>query len=212
VARQVKPDEHAARRREILDAALVLMHDKGYARMTIEDVLAKTRISKGALYHYFASKQAILEGIVESMSESTSAALRAIVEDPNLNAIEKFHAYFEWSSVWKAENMTAVITAMRLWRDENALVRQKLTQESMHTTAPLLEAIIRQGHDEGVFDTDHPHEAAVIVTGMGLHLTDAFIDAIGADTSGAHIKGVLAAYYQAFERILGAPTGSLTPS
>lgn len=217
MARQVKPDEHAARRREILDAALRLMHAKGYAQMTIQDVLSEMQMSKGALYHYFGSKQAILEGIVESMSESTSAALRAIVEDPNLNAIEKFHAYFEWSSAWKVENMTAVIIAMRLWRDENALVRQKLSHASMHTTAPLLEAIIRQGCDEGVFDTDYPHEAAVILTGMGLHLADAFIDAIaadgnvGADISGPHIRGVLAAHYQAFERILGATAGSLTP-
>jgi AcrR family transcriptional regulator len=35
MARHVKPDEYAARRREILDAALRLMHDKGYERMTI---------------------------------------------------------------------------------------------------------------------------------------------------------------------------------
>ena len=39
MARQVKPEEHAARRSEILDAALHLMHDKGYAAMTIEDLL-----------------------------------------------------------------------------------------------------------------------------------------------------------------------------
>jgi hypothetical protein len=105
---------------------------------------------------------------------------------------------------------------MRLWRDENnALLRQKLSQGSMRTIAPLLEAIIRQGCEERVFDTLYPREAAVIITGMALHLTDAFIDAleadgaVGADTSGPHIQGVLAAYVQAFERILGAPAGSL---
>ncbi|WP_445271820.1 helix-turn-helix domain-containing protein, partial [Streptomyces sp. DSM 41978] len=69
MARRVKPDEYAARRREILDAALRLIHDKGYERMTIEDVLAKVQMSKGALYHYFGSKQALLEGIVDAMTE-----------------------------------------------------------------------------------------------------------------------------------------------
>lgn len=105
---------------------------------------------------------------------------------------------------------------MRLWRDENnALLRQKLPQESMRTTTPLLESIIRQGCGEGVFDTEYPHEAALIITGMGLHLADAFIDAInadgavGADISGPHVRRVLAAYLQAFERILGAAPGSL---
>ncbi|MGH3577245.1 MAG: TetR family transcriptional regulator, partial [Mycobacterium sp.] len=45
LARQVKPDEHAARRREIFDAALQLIHDKGYDRMTIEDLLSRLQIS-----------------------------------------------------------------------------------------------------------------------------------------------------------------------
>ncbi|MDT0616745.1 helix-turn-helix domain-containing protein, partial [Streptomyces lancefieldiae] len=69
MARQVNPAEHAARRREILDAALRLMHDKGYDAMTIEDLLADLEISKGALYHYFRSKRALLEGVIEQISE-----------------------------------------------------------------------------------------------------------------------------------------------
>jgi AcrR family transcriptional regulator len=219
VARQVKPDEYAARRRTILDATLQLMHDKGYERMTIDDVLAKTGMSKGALYHYFRSKRALLEGIVEAIGEDGLRQLQAVVDDPKLGAIEKLHAYFRTEGALKAENVTAVSTLMQLRLDENnALLRQKLSQESMRTTAPMLEAVIRQGCDEGVFDTDYPHEAAVIITGMGLHLADAFIDAIeadgnvGADTSGPHIQAVLAAYFQAFERILAAPQGSLVLS
>ena len=201
---------------EILDAAAELLRDKGYERMTIEDVLAKTGMSKGALYHYFRSKYALLEGVVEAMGEGAMRDMRAIVEDPKLGAIDKLHAYFRTEHAWKSENVTTVSTIMRLAHEDNALLRQKLSQESMRTTAPLLEAIIRQGCDEGVFDTGHPHEASLIITGMGLHLADAFIDAIaadgnvGADISGPHIQGVLAAYVDAFERILGAPSGSLS--
>jgi AcrR family transcriptional regulator len=216
LARQVKPDEHANRRREIVDAALELMHEKGYERTTIEDVLAKLHMSRGALYHYFGSKRALLEGIVESMGESAVRTLQPVVDDPSLGALEKLRAYFDTSTTWKAENLTAMTVAMRLWRDENnALLRQKMSQESMRTTAPLLESIIRQGCDEGVFDTGHPREAAVIVTGMGLYLADAIIDAmeadgsVGLDVSGARTSDVLAAYVDAFERILGARPGSL---
>jgi AcrR family transcriptional regulator len=217
VARHVKPDEYAARRRAILDVALRLMHDKGYDRMTIQDVLTELQMSKGALYHYFDSKQALLEGIVDSMSDDGAAALRAVVNEPQRSAVEKLHAYFETSTAWKTQNLTAVQTTMRLWHDENnALLRQKLSQDAMRSTTPLLEAIIRQGCDEGAFDTGHPHEAAIIITGMGLHLADAIIDAMakdgskGIDVSRANTQGVIAAYTDAFERILGAPKGSLT--
>jgi len=216
VARLVKPEEQAARRAEILDAALQLMHDKGYERMTIEDLLSTMHMSKGALYHYFRSKRALLDGVVEAMGDGAARELRVVGDDPALGAVDKLHAYFATSSAWKAENFTAVSTAMRLWRDENnALLRQKISQETMRNTTPMLEAIIRQGCDEGVFDTGYPHEAAVIITGMSLHLADAFIDAldadgsIGVDITGPHTQGLLDAYLQAFERILGAPAGSL---
>jgi AcrR family transcriptional regulator len=217
MARHVKPDEYAARRREILDSALRLMHDKGYERMTIADVLTDLQMSKGALYHYFDSKQALLEGIVDEMAESGSAALGAVVDNADLGALEKLHEYFKVFSAWKAEHLAEVTTSMRLWRHENnALLRQKLSQETMRTSTPALEAIITQGCREGVFDTAHPHEAAIIIVGMGLHLADAIIDAIHADgaepldTSGSRAASVVAAYTDAFERILGAPPGSLT--
>jgi AcrR family transcriptional regulator len=215
VARRVKPEDYAARRREILDAALQLILDKGYERMTIEDVLAKMQMSKGALYHYFGSKQALLEGVVDAMTESAALPLQVVVADDNLDAIAKLHAYFGASSAWKADNPAAVATLMILWRDENALFRQKLAKESMRTSVPLLESLIAQGCDEGVFDTGFPHEAATLIASLDAALADAFAVAIeqdgtrGIDISGPRAQRVLGAYLQAIERILGLPDGSL---
>ncbi|MCV7289717.1 TetR/AcrR family transcriptional regulator [Mycolicibacterium wolinskyi] len=218
MARRVKPEEYAARRGEILDVALQLMHDKGYEKMTIDDVLTKLQMSKGALYHYFGSKQALLEGIVDALAESASRPLRAVVDDAGLGAIDKLNAYMNASATWKADNPTAVATLVHLWRDENALFRQKLAQESMRTSVPMLEAIIRQGCDEGVFDTAFPHEAAMFIAGLDGVLADAYAVAIeqdgrsGIDIGGPRAQRVLGAYLQAFERILGMTPGSLTVS
>lgn len=218
MAREVNPEGHAARRREILAATLELMADKGYERMTIEDVLAKTQISKGALYHYFPSKRALLECVVESMAESGAQALQDVAAVGELGAVDRLHAYFAASEKWKADRLSAMATTARLWRDENnALFRQKLTQESIRTATPLLESIIRQGCKEGVFNTDHPHEVAMILSGVDLVLADAYVDAIRADGSlwpddtGPHLKKLLAAHGETYERILGAPSGSLRP-
>lgn len=216
MARRVKPEEYAARRREILDAALELMHDKGYERMTIEDVLAKVQLSKGALYHYFGSKQALLEGIVDAMAESASMPLRAVVADDSLDAVAKLHAYFRASATWKADNPEVVETLMNLWRDENALFRQKLAKESMRTSVPMLETVIRQGCGEGVFDVAFPREAAMFLAGLDGVLADAFAFATegdgspGIDVSGPRAQRVVGAYLQAFERILGTAPGALT--
>src|SRR5215468_5283073 len=71
----------AVRRTEILDAAQYLITTKGYEQMTIQDILDRLQISKGAFYHYFDSKQALLEAIIERMQHEVAQILLPIVHD-----------------------------------------------------------------------------------------------------------------------------------
>ena len=54
-----------ARPDEVLDAALDLFIEKGFAATRVEDIAARAGLSKGAVYLYFPSKEAILEGLVK---------------------------------------------------------------------------------------------------------------------------------------------------
>jgi AcrR family transcriptional regulator len=49
---------------ELLDAALALFAENGYSETRIEDVAARAGVSKGAVYHYFPSKRALLQGLI----------------------------------------------------------------------------------------------------------------------------------------------------
>lgn len=49
---------------ELLDAALTLFLDRGYAHTSVAQIARKAGLSKGAVYLYFPSKQAVLEGLV----------------------------------------------------------------------------------------------------------------------------------------------------
>jgi AcrR family transcriptional regulator len=53
-----------ARPDEVLDAALALFVEKGFAQTRVEDIASRAGLSKGAVYLYFPSKEAILEGLV----------------------------------------------------------------------------------------------------------------------------------------------------
>jgi AcrR family transcriptional regulator len=53
-----------ARPDEVLDAALELFLDKGFAATRVEDIARRAGLSKGAVYLYFPSKEKILEGII----------------------------------------------------------------------------------------------------------------------------------------------------
>ncbi len=84
MARTVNIEEHEAKRTEILNTAMGLVFTKGYDRMTIRDILDGTGISKGAFYHYFDSKEALLEAFIQQIVSATDAQLRPLAEHHDL--------------------------------------------------------------------------------------------------------------------------------
>ena len=214
MARTVKQQEYANKRNDILAAAQRLVYTKGYELMTIQDIQADLGISSGAFYHYFESKQALLEALVERSAFAAQQTLHPILQDPQLSALQKFRAYFEASLQWKSTQKSLIFSLMRMWyADENAIVRQKMTSESLKYTPRLFEPIIRQGIEEKVFNTRYPEQVAVILAGLALILSDQLVALIlvpqPQQTALQKAETILAAYFDTVERILGAPAGSL---
>jgi AcrR family transcriptional regulator len=214
MARIVKEEEFAARRNEIITVAQRLVYTKGYEQMAIQDILDELHISKGAFYHYFGSKVALLEALIEKMKEEALQLIIPIVEDPHLPTLEKIQRFFDTAARWKTARKTYILSLVRVWyADENAIVRQKVLTKVIIETAPLLTGIIRQGIQEGILNTPFPDQAGEIVLFLMQSLGDAFIPLLlSGETKGDEFQrteSLVAAYTDALERILGAPTGSL---
>ncbi len=64
-------------RRVIVDTATRLFAERGYASVSVETVLAACHISRGALYHHFASKEALLEAAFEAVEVDVTAKVLA---------------------------------------------------------------------------------------------------------------------------------------
>jgi AcrR family transcriptional regulator len=218
MARIVKEEEYSARRKEILDAALQFVYTKGYEKMTIQDILDKLQISKGAFYHYFDSKAAVLEAVVEQMAtEQVEPVFHSIVEDPDLPAIEKLHRYFQMSTNWKTSNKALLMQLMKTWySDENALARQKMLAMTSQHIAPFFTEIVKQGVREGIFTTPYPEVASRVIINLIYDLAytsgHIFISAeAGQSGTLQEAETLFAAYSDVMERILGAPKGSIQP-
>lgn len=215
MARSVKEEEHVAKRNEILDSALELIYSKGYERMTIQDILDGLRISRGALYHYFDSKQALLDALVDRMVTRAVESIPPIIQNPKLSALEKLQGYLDASAAWKTGQRKLIVSLLRLWySDENALIRQKMTLESVKHTARLaFEPIIRQGLEEHVFTTRFPEQVARICAGVAISLMDSIAELLLSPSSSEETlqkaQVILDAYVDTIERILGSPSGSL---
>ena len=214
MARTVKEEEYAVKRKEILDAAQRLIYTKGYELMSIQDILNELKISKGAFYHYFDSKQALLEALIEQMRLDAEPMMLPIINDPNLPALDKIHRFFDASARWKTARKDYVLSLVSIWyADENALVRQKIEDNLIHWSTPLFVGIIQQGVAEGVFNTPYPDQIGELVLALLYHIADAMVEMILSKGEKAielaQAERMVCAYNDALERLLGAPTGSI---
>lgn len=75
-----------ARPDEVLDAALKLFSEKGFAATRVEDIAQAAGLSKGAIYLYFSSKEAVIEAIVRRaltpLAQETAGAVMGAVDNP----------------------------------------------------------------------------------------------------------------------------------
>ncbi len=220
MARIFKEEEYKFRQNEILDAVQGLFYTKSYEQTTIQDILNALQMSKGAFYHYFDSKQDLLEALVERTSTAALEVIRPIAEDPDLIAMEKFKQFFDAAAAWKTERKDFLLVLLHAWyADENALLRQKMMLATMNQFTPMLAMIIRQGVAEGVFSIPYPDQIGEVFLSLFQGMSDSVAGEVLALTSNPNeaermeglkkIEQSIAVYTIAMERVLGAPQGSL---
>jgi AcrR family transcriptional regulator len=214
MARVVKTQEHAVKRKDILDAAQRLVYTKGYEGMSIQDILNDLQMSKGAFYHYYASKQALLEALIDRMVEEAEPIILPIAQDPQLPALEKLHRFFDTAARWKTARKDYLLALMQGWyADENVLVREKAQTRMIKHFSPMLADIIRQGLAEGVMNTHFPDQIAEMAFALLVNMGDTYMDLLSGNSPGQdrlqQALDLVSAYNDALERMLGASTGSL---
>ena len=54
-------------RQALLDSATELFQSRGYAAVSVEDIVRRARVTRGALYHHFKNKQDLFEAVIEEL-------------------------------------------------------------------------------------------------------------------------------------------------
>ena len=157
--RDVKDPE--IRRAEIMDAAMLLFMEKGYANTTTQDIVDKVNISRGLLYYHFKNKEDILYCLVERYSEKLLRDIHVIVNDDDKTAIEKIRAFID-ATIISTDNVTAEGTELQKTVDleENRYMLDKLSHKLIEKLTIYFERIINQGISEKVFSVKYPSETA----------------------------------------------------
>ncbi|OGR39260.1 MAG: transcriptional regulator [Desulfovibrionales bacterium GWA2_65_9] len=163
--RTVDPVKHEAKRREILDAAGRCFARKGFQGATISNICAEAKISPGHLYHYFASKEAIVGAIAEVGLEANVELLARIMAKPD--AIAALVAEVRHPKDQREKTGQVLLLDMLVEAGRNPAMAGIL-QEHSRKLQTLLADFIRKGQARGQIDPGlDPEVAAGIVLCVG---------------------------------------------
>ncbi|QNK68260.1 TetR/AcrR family transcriptional regulator [Variovorax sp. PAMC26660] len=81
--RKVDPERQQAKRRQIMEAAGECFSRRGFHATTTAEICAAAGMSPGNLFHYFDSKSAIVEAIVDEERSDTAAYFAALEDAPD---------------------------------------------------------------------------------------------------------------------------------
>ena len=154
----------------ILDTASTLFLQKGYDKTTLQDIIDATKLSKGAIYHHFASKEATIIAVVDRMGECNAAVLAEVRDKKGLTGAEKLREMFRTAV---RLSFQGGILNMLPFLIENPKFMALQMESILNEAAPCyVLPILREGIADGSIRTDHPEELSevlLLMTDLWLH-------------------------------------------
>jgi len=204
------------RKQEFLAVALDLFAENGYEATTVNEIIDRLQASKGGFYHYFKSKEEVLEAVAMQQIEAEIAVTQRTAADDRMPAAEKINRVLSEVLVSKARSLETRQKISRVFEHKgNAKLLRKIAEYKMQALHGPYLAIIEQGIREGVFATAYPEEAAeqaiqlmIILSSAVTRLASGAAGRIRADRDGL-ARRKIAAYLAAIERIWGARPGTI---
>ena len=145
----------------ILDTASRLFLEKSYDKTTLQDIIDATKLSKGAIYHHFASKEAIIIAVVDRVGEAQSAMLAEVRDRKGLTGAEKLREMFRTSITLSFQGK---ILHMLPFLIENPKFIALQMQSILGEAAPdYILPILKEGIADGSIHTDHPEELSEVL-------------------------------------------------
>jgi AcrR family transcriptional regulator len=178
-----RPDVSDQRRNQILDAATAVFARMGFERARMDDIADEAGVSKGALYLYYKSKDAIISTLLQFFFDRAIKQVRALAAGDGSVTAQLLTMTREMTR--EMERMAAIQpVALQFYAvaARQSVVRQRL-RAYFAEYRDVLEEIIQRGIAQDEFrPTINPSEVAITISALleGLALLW-LIDPQGAD-------------------------------
>ncbi len=149
-------------RLKIIEVSSELFFTKGYEKTRITDIIERLNgLTKGAIYHYFDSKEDIFNTVVEQIGNKNLKIFDDIKNDKNLNGTQKLTKIV--SASISNENMDKIIGI-----SPNLLENPKLLavfiNKTINVTIPnYIYPIVQEGIEDGSINSKYDIELAELI-------------------------------------------------
>ncbi|MEE9217188.1 MAG: TetR/AcrR family transcriptional regulator [Anaerolineales bacterium] len=172
MAPKVSEEHMEERRQQILNAAVRSFSRGGLHQATIEDIRLEAELSRGAVYHYFKTKEDIIDAIRERSAGQAESIYRETTggDDGATSLLKLVNATL--SLMTSPESAEANRLALFLWAE--SLVNQRIMDGQLPAFKPYLGALAKsfaEAQDEGrTGPRVDPHALARVIAGTMLGL------------------------------------------
>ncbi|QPQ36505.1 TetR/AcrR family transcriptional regulator [Lysinibacillus sp. JNUCC-52] len=194
--------EAEERRNEILDVADELFGQKGFDGTSTNEILEKVGIARGTLYYHFKSKEDIMDALIERYTVQILYCAKEIAANKNISFYERIIGVVMALNISDG-NGKEVIEHMH--KPQNALMHQKIQKVIVNEVPPVLTGIIREGIEQGLFNTPYPYECMEMIVAY----TNTVFDDAMVNLTNAEVARRIQALLFNVERLLGVESGSL---
>ena len=192
MARNKYPEETV---KLILDVSTRLFSEKGYDDTSLQDIINETKLSKGAIYHHFSSKEDILKAIFHRLGNENAEIFAKIRDDNRLRGIEKLRKIFQ-TAVFHS-NQSVLLTVSPCLLNNPRFLAMQIEQIYELIAPQFVEPILAEGIKDGSINIENPHEIAeaiMILTNVWVNPLVKMTDTEGmkkrCDTFNTFLKGL----------------------
>lgn len=152
-------------RRNILDVGQRIMAGKGFSAVGLNELLAAADVPKGSFYHYFASKDAFGEAMLEAYFEDYLSEIEETFRQPGLTWAQRLMNYWQsWQENQSFHDCQGRCLAVKLGAEVADLSEpmRLALKRGISAIVDRLERAIAAGIAEGSLSTDRaPQDVAL---------------------------------------------------
>jgi TetR/AcrR family transcriptional regulator, cholesterol catabolism regulator len=136
-------------RRELVDSALALFEQAGFDRTSLQQIVTRANLTKGAFYHHFESKEDLLWQIQNEYLDTQIDAVQAIV-DRGGSPVDQLRELIRLSLSGVASYRAHVAI---FYQERRHLTGDRLASmaEKRNGLETIFRDVVQRGVDEGVF-------------------------------------------------------------